>query len=574
MYLRRSTVTGILAALLLGGACTAAQESKSGGDEPSKFRKSENQPQEEMVEIKIRMPDGRVIVRRERKIASRIDPDHPIVTGERPPVVASKKMEAGDVRSAGRAVGGGSNGSSGSLSNSGGGGGGGGATRGRHSGGGGGGGGAQGSANADGANTNPGDGAPNNGDQAIERPSTTNPVQPDDDHKIRIYTWDMTGGPYDHLQLAVKVAPWHDRTPAELATIVARQVNASHHDTVALRFWKEFIPGDRHPFDISNPRELIASGGYRAGLSEYWLDFAAALRDKGVKPDYLIFDMEEGIRYWHLPEESRRGFFAQLMDPQQPWLEALPESMRSVTVDQFMDLQDPVGKQARRDYYIFAEEFVAEFMADVFSGAFEQAYGEHIPISNYRNIIPTFDTYGPHGEVYPPLSLAGISAPQTYVAERDRSRFPRIRNTTKSTRWNDLIDAINRNRSAAASGLVTPWISAPGFGVNDLSSWHWVNEESEVDAECWLWDELMGHLVAMGVDTFIAWNPGPHNSGSDYCNFAAQTDRHMDSWLAAHPRVPRPLSRNLPEIPLDSDEIVTHGFVTTYDDFVAVFGEE
>ena len=566
MHLRRSTTIGLLSGLLISGACTAYQDTRAESETQPK-QQQPSSTQQEMVQVKIRMPDGRVIIRMEPKNPSRVDPDRVILDGERPPVLTKSgtRSTGGKVNTTKGDVTGGSNGASGAITKagSGGGGGGGGGVRGSHSG---------GSASAPGGDTSadPGTGQQTGG----LRPSTTNPVQPDDDFKIRIYTWDMTGGPYQHLQLAVKVAPWEGRTPAQLAAIVARDVNRSHHDKVVLRFWKEFIPAVRHPFDYTRPRELIASGGFDAGLREYWRSFAFNLKDLGIKPDYLIFDMEEGIRYWEVPEGARYNFFSQIMDPQQPWLRGLPESMRTISVDQFMNRQDPAGERARRDYYEFAEEFRAKFMNDIFSGAFEAAFGEHIPMSNYRNIIPTFDTYGTHGEVYPAVSLAGISAPQMYVAERDPSRFARLRNTTKAPRWNDLIDGLNRARSAAASGLVTPWVSAPGFGVNNPDSWDWVYDQDDLEAEYWLWDTLMGHLVSMGIDTYIAWNPGPNNNGMYYSNFSGQTDRHMEQWLAAHPRVEHQLSRDLQPIPLDVDQIVTNGYVTTYDEFVAVFGED
>ncbi len=569
MSLRRSAITGLLTGLLVSGACAAYQDtkpqpkSKPESEKHSKFRQD---PSQELVPVTIRMPDGRVIVRMEPRNPSRIDPDSQIATNSTKPALGQngEKSTKGRVDQTGGDVTGGSNGTSGAMTKAGGStGSGGGGARGPHGG--------SGSSRSD-AETSlgTGDGPP----ASLSRPSTENPVQPDMDFKVRIYTWDMTGGSYPNLQLAVKVAPWRGRSPSQLAAIVARDVNNSHHDKVVLRFWKEFIPAARNPFDYTSPRELIASGGFDAGLREYWRDFAIELKNLDIKPDYLIFDMEEGIRFWEIPEEARHNFFAQIMDPERPWLQSLPASMRSITVDQFMDRRNRVADQARRDYYEFAEKFRADFMADIFGGAFEAAYGEPIPMSNYRNIIPTFDTYGTHGEIYPAVSIAGISAPQMYIAERDVERFERLHNTTKSSRWNDFIDGLNRARSAAASGVVTPWISGPGFGVNNPSSWDWVYDRADLDAEYWLWDTLMGHLTSMGIDTYIAWNPGPEHNNAYYSSFAEQTDQHMEQWLAAHPRVMHQLSRNLPPIPLDADRIETNGFVTTYDEFLAVFRED
>jgi len=540
-----------LAALLIGGACTAAQEAPSASEpaasqEDSKYRQTENQ---EMVEVKIRMPDGRVIVRKERRNASRIDPNHPIATGERPAVVrkdGGDVVRKGDVRSTNAGASGGSNGSSGSSAGgaSGGGGGGSSATRGAHSGGGGG---ARGTAGGDGTGGADGDGASDS--------SVITPVQPDSDLTTRLYAWENSGAPFDNVTTTIKTAPW-SRGPEQLAEAIARVIRNQQPDRIVLRFWKEFHFA-RDPWDPTNPRELISSGGYTDEAIDYWSTFAVALRDEGITPDYLVFDQEDGIGFWNIAPEHRREFFGELVDPDRPLIAGLPESMHGVDLDAFI-AGSGEGAQPRRDYNQFAHEFRADLIRRVFMDTFEQAYGTRIHASNYWDVIPSDPVMRFYDGEQPAASIAGISAPVAYIEYMPQSN--RYRNAEKDPRWNRLIDKLNNVRSTAQPGWTTPWIAPPGYGRNGPDSWA---RASQLEEEYWLWDTMMSHMTAMGVDTFILWNPS-----STFNPNAVATDAYMDDWLGGNPRVPHGQLRDLNPIPLDADEIVTNGAVTTYDEFL------
>lgn len=73
----------------------------------------------------------------------------------------------------------------------------------------------------------------------------------------------------------------------------------------------------------------------------------------------------------------------------------------------------------------------------------------------------------------------------------------------------------------------------------------------------------MQHMLAMGVDTFILWNPGTQFNPN-----AVAVDDWMDDWLGQHPQVNTPQLRSLPIIPLDADRIETNGYVTTYEQYL------
>jgi hypothetical protein len=549
MYLKRSVVIGFLAGMLISGACTSAQSTDK---EPAV--KNTTGHDSEMVEIKIRMPDGRVIVRKERKTPSRRDADHPILTGETPKQVnVASKSGSGDVNSTGTGVSGGGGGgglpSSGSSGGASGGGGG--------SSGGGGGGGARAGHSGGGTGTGTANNTQGNGTSSDQETGII-PVQPDNDYTVRMYTWDNTGPRFEHA-IEAYVADPRSKTPYMLAQSIANQVRRDDPEKIVIRFWKEFDPATRDPFDYTNPTDLFTRGGFDDGIKEYWQEFAQELFAAGIRPDYLILDMELGIGFWHIPALQRRWFFGTIMDPQWSLRSILPEQMRNVTVDQLMDYQDRDGTLALNAYSQFAVEFRANFLHRVFSKAFESVYGERINISNYSDKLLEFETIGHTGRPSGFATTGGISAPVAYIEYRPRHN-QRYRGTQKDQRWNRIIDALNRTRSTAGPGLVTPWIAAPGYWRND----GWVGENL-IDREFGLFDILMDHMLAMGVDTFILWNPEPR-----FNPLAERADAYVDQWLADHPVASGPQLRDLPEIPLDSNSIETNGIVTTYEEFLEV----
>jgi len=555
MYLKRSVLSGFIGALLITGACRAAPEPKQ-AEQTKKAAPSEN----ELVEIVIKMPDGRVIVRKERKSASRINSKRLLNKDGRPAVITKATSKGGSLNKLKSGASGGSNGSSGSSSSSAsggsgggggggsaGGGGGGGASSGGHSGGAGGGDNRSQSGGSGGE-----DDANNDGDNDVLA------VQPDDDYTVRMYAWENAGSPFMNVTKTYIADP-RSKTPRRLAYLLSLQIEQDQPDQIILRFWKEFDPAVRHPFDHSDPLDLVESGGYTAGIEAYWNEFAIELARLGVEPDYLILDMEEGAGFWHIPIQDRQEFFNELMDPNRSLSPVLPVSMGQVTVDQFMNYRNFAGTVALNDYNQFAAQLRASLLKDVFSDAFESAYERYIPISNYADISPSFDLTRYTARPILEGTMAGISAPITYLDFRGEGAT-RYARTEKDRRWNRFIDALNRCRSASTTGLVTPWVSAPGYGRNGPDTWARPNE---LTGEYRIWELMMDHLLAMGIDTFILWNPNSRFNPS-----AVPTDAFLDQWLADHPVGAGPQLRDLSEIPLDADAVITNGVVTTYQDFL------
>ncbi|MAO23997.1 MAG: hypothetical protein CMJ35_15490 [Phycisphaerae bacterium] len=543
--------------LLLAFPCSAAlQDGPVGSDQRDGGASSKTQEQtgrgrsetNEFVEITIRLPDGRVLKRFERRIASEQDPRLLKFPNNKQPVLTGQRASSGkDVRKTGGAVSGGAGGAGGSSKHGSSSSGGGGGASGGFSGGNGGSGGSDSS-----------DGSEHLSEDLED---LMNGVEPDHDFTMRFYAWDQSGPEFEHVIQAVVVDPRPYRGPEHLAEHVAQVVRERNDEQVVLRFWKELVPSERYPFDISNPRELIESGGFDYGLTEYWRAFAVRLQELEIKPDYLVFDMEKGVGFWQIPTDERPRFFSQLLDDERSVLSGIPSSLWNVDVDELVAFRTQSSRLAVRDYDSYAREFRSQFLHRVFCDAFEGVYGEQIPTSNFADLLPSFDVYQYTDVRHASTSMNGISAPALYLEDRGPGAM-RYKNLSKNRRWNRLIDNLNAARSASTNGLVTPWIAPPGYARDAPDTWA---DLSELDEEFAFFDMMMSHLMAMGIDTYILWNPT-----NSFNPIAHVSDPMVDDWLGRHPRVRTHQLRDLPEIPLDADVIETNGVVTTYQDFLRI----
>lgn len=554
MLISRTTLYGLIATVLIVVGGAAVSYAAPDGDTKEKS---------EWVEVTIHMPDGRVIVAKERRHPSRVSA--PSGSRAMPRVIPesteqpSEDQSSLDVDVVDNGVGGG--GVSGGLpshsgsSSSGGGGGG------ASGGGGGGGGGGSGTT----VPVNPNNSGSQNGDDQTEPEADDDTQAPNvttsDPVPLTVYAWENNTAPFQNISESILLFP-RNRSPQQLARLVQQRIQSVNPPKIGLRFWKEFAPATRHPFDDSDPEALIGSGGFRVGLEEYWDQFAIELAALGIEPDYLIHDMEDGVGFWHIPEGRRRWFFDQIMDPGSSVYYQLPGEMRQVTVAQFMDYQDVMGTNALNAYSDFAAEFRARFLTDVFTEAFSSAYGRQIQQSNYGDSIQSFTLIAHTNRPIPTASVTDISSPVVYLDSRPDSGV-RYDDSVKEERWNRLIDALNECRSTAAQGEVVPWVAPPGYGVNGPNTWC---PETELDAETLFWEMLMTHLTAMGIDTYLLWNPG-----NRFNRNVELTDPYMDQWVGDH-LANGVLLTDLPEIALDADEITTNGVTTTYTEFLQVMG--
>lgn len=499
----------------------------------------------EMVKVVVRMPDGRVVTRMEPKYASRVH-----IPDDRG--IAEIQTGTGSVSNTARTPAGGGGGGAAGASG----------FRSGGSGGGGGGGAISGGAGARGQFTGLSKGGGTGGGGSAETDTST--PDPDDEADagrpgvpVWVYTWRRNiPEPFENMIETVLLDP-RAGSPTQLANRIAARVRANPQRKIGLRYWKELRSADRDPFDISDPAELWQRHGYRDGMEPYWQAVADHLKQLGITPDYLVQDLELGVRYWEIPVEERTRFFTELFAGRDRVGDNLPAEVFSVPVETFLDRNNPAGHAAREAYEQAAVDMRTSIISETMHQPFVRAYGQVIPHSNYKDILPSFEVTRFNAKPWYPTTIHGISAPPTYLVDYGPNvKYGRME---KIARWNHLIAMINTLRSAAANGPVHPWVSAPGHGRHGSGTW---GRLADFDEECWLWDNFMNHVLAMGIDTIIMWN-----ADSSWGNSTAmQGDRYMDQWFGGKTAHHELLV--LPEIPFDADQIETNGYVTTYQDFV------
>jgi len=488
----------------------------------------ETSPEPKPGYVIARMPDGRVIQVRES-----------VVEGDASSYPADTRAGSGTVNtSPGSGQGGGGGGGSGiTLGNSGGGSGGGG-TSSRGGGGG-------------GVDVYSDDGV---------GPDASDPNR----RRIRVFAWDRSVRSQFTSITQTIIADPRRGTPEHIADAIANQLERDRPARFVLRLWKELHPAREPVFDLNDPVRVFTRGGMHPPLADYWYRFANRLRLRGHVPEYVVQDLEDGMGYWHVPDDDRTVFF-RLIQEAEPHLNGiLPGVIFSTDLDALLDRSDPAGAAARRAYAQSAYDIRRDMTRNSIQGPLNRGFGVDVAFSNYKDLLPNFDLYWyTGGGTHLPSSISGISAPATYLF--DRGRTGRYARTTKHPRWNRLIDAINQVRSCAASGPVHPWIAPPGYGRTS-GDMHWARP-SEMNAENWLWDVQMKHMLEMGIDTYILWNPEIGWNPN-----APMNDRFMEGWFGGVTAFDELLI--LPEIPLDANVIETNGFRTTYDEFVNRMGYE
>ena len=114
--------------------------------------------------------------------------------------------------------------------------------------------------------------------------------------------------------------------------------------------------------------------------------------------------------------------------------------------------------------------------------------------------------------------------------------------------WNNFCDLVNHVRSSI--GGTPQWRSYPILAHPNESN-------------AWLWEQLVGHCARSGVN----WT-----GGNQYFTFFKSFDSKIEDDLAveilSRHDEPWPVLPDLPEVPLDSDQVETAGFVTTYAEYM------
>lgn len=220
-----------------------------------------------------------------------------------------------------------------------------------------------------------------------------------------------------------------------------------------------------------------------------------------------------------------------------------PAYMRELTEGQlqgFTDWNGDVGSRYAVDWdkvMLAKSRDAIQGFADIFAGVFGYTPGM---VANYddEHLIRTrkYSSGQPVGAGT--RTIGGVSQPALWLAGDSQAVFSGL---TKPNWWNSLITALNWVRSLR--GRIVPQISRPGVD----------GDSNPVVTNYDLWDELMAHLGAMGIDTFIGFVAG----------WGSTDKNHMQSVLAGL-EIETDLPSRYELIPYDADSITTNGVTTEY----------
>lgn len=376
--------------------------------------------------------------------------------------------------------------------------------------------------------------------------------------ELKVYTWDKAiDEDFESLSLAIKVDP-RGKDPLRLVQDVLNQIEEINPKHITLRFWKEFNVGSSHALDKSDAVELLTYGGVGDEIWQYWRDFFFYLEKAGVKPEYLIHDMEEGIGWWHIKDETEREeFFTQMFE--------LSDELRGIVPDEVLDLgsydelaSNLDGKLALGRWSMYKR---AEYLNRVFREIIFYIYGEEIPHSNYMDHNTTDEVGDLFGRPYVNATMSEISSPVFYYDDRTklgRYKYTKYSDMEKNPRWNRIIEKVNLCISCLRSGgPIVPWIAPVGYGRYGNNTWA---QPDKLGDEMLVWYQVMRMMCSMGIGEYILWNPEARFNKN-----AVATDKMMDDLVGRLSVVEDVDPFSLEYIEYDADEIVIGNYRVNYD---------
>ena len=313
------------------------------------------------------------------------------------------------------------------------------------------------------------------------------------------------------------------------------------------------FPDERPAFDPERAAAVIRRG-IRAGegLSTWYRTFFESLaREPGANLDRIVLDYEKGLSFWHLGSGPKRVEAMRSILADEIASRKIPEEVGSQGADAFANT-----RRARKQIQAFNEWADLERARVLYETIVRPArtlFGDRLLASNYNDVDPAFPIVDMND--WPrPRQLAGgptgSSSPELYLLPHGN----RYRRTDKPGRWNRFLDCISTARALAHEPeRLVPWISLP----------HYSRLHDGWDADPFLWQQLIAHLLQFGVREFILWNPKTKPGAEWYTRQVETVFRSMSEALpesvADYPAQP---------VVLDRDRITTGGVTTTYDDYL------
>jgi len=343
------------------------------------------------------------------------------------------------------------------------------------------------------------------------------------------------------------------------------------------RYWKEDVIGtpvfDGDWWDTLDP---YVQPTVPAVTLNWWGWFNAKIITNGVVPDYKIHDFEKGMGFYSISTEAERlTYFESITiddgsnpypNSPNPYLKVITEGVpEAAYLGKYSDPRTDLFIQEWEQWNV---EMKTTFLSSLTDAC--PAFGNRY--SNYKDLVQSFeigDLFNKPNRLPTAQSrFTNISSPQIYLDYNTshpltdpETGYSTTEQIVNRRRWKNMIHSINLAESASASsGRVHPWIAPPGYGASGADTW---GAADILPFEKLLWRIKMRHLLAMGCDTFILWNPVTENGNS------TDTDTFMDAYFTGK-TVPATRPPGLSITDIDGEVIQTEARYTHYDDVYAL----
>lgn len=401
----------------------------------------------------------------------------------------------------------------------------------------------------------------------------------DDDITVNVYAWEVDPAvTFTKISQTIIVdprnAPGDTTTDAETyAGTIGAAVTALQGTGMkaSLRFWKEMEVGATQQFN-DNWWETL--GAYvqptiPTVLQDWWDAFTAQLVTDSILPDYKMHDYEKGMSYYSIAavgissaEDERRTYFEPITinDGSNPYPGgggASPYIGDSIweygidSTDSFIQEWEQWAVDMRTTYLSALTEDCPVFGENYSNfGDYDQDF-EINDIRGFPNRMPNAQA-----------RLSDISSTPVYLdyntdwtISDPEVTYSTTRQAINRRRWKTLIYRLNKIESAvSAGGREHPWIAPPGYGADGSDTWA---TASTLPFEKLFWRIKMRHLMALGIDTYLLWNPTSNNPNS------VDTDTFMDAYFTGK-TVTSSRRSGLAFTAYDSEVIQTDGRTTSY----------
>jgi len=397
-----------------------------------------------------------------------------------------------------------------------------------------------------------------------------------DTQGLTVYSWDKHSSvTFSTINQTIKVDP---RPYADTPAGGVDAANDYCDAAVALqgggfkagfRYWQEnaVLAADnifgQNYWNVVEPYSAIPVG---TTTQAWWDAFNARVLARGVVPDYKIHDLEKGIGYYNFPSEEERKLFFEVLTVD---VESNPYPN---TPNPYLDTE--IWKYSDPNTDVFIQEWnqkASELRAD-----YIRALSGDCPVSNsnYSNYNDYIETYSignlrefPLRDPPAQVRMSDVSSTPCYLdfdtnqsLTDPEDSYSTSRQQINRRRWKKLLWRLNQQRTACNAGdRVHPWIAPPGYGYNGADTWA---PAAQLPFEKLLWRVKMRHLIAMGIDTYILWNPVPPEGSNTN---SEDTDTFMDAFFTGK-STRLDSNVNVGPIAYSSNVITTNDRTTTYAD--------